>query len=78
MRKKGKKDYYDVNQSHLISRLKIDLFETILDPSKVKNFINNLIKKCTPAPNKVKKPRQYERKKTTPNRYIQTQYKPTF
>ena len=78
MRKKGKNDHYEVNQSNLISRLKIDLFETILDPSKVKNFINNLIKKCIPAPNKVKKPRQYERKKITPNRYVQTQYKPTF
>ncbi|AWX31608.1 IS4 family transposase [Methanosphaera sp. BMS] len=36
MRKKGKNDHYEVNQSNLISRLKIDLFETILDPSKVK------------------------------------------
>ena len=36
MRKKGKKDYYEVNQSNLIRRLKIDLFETILDPSKAK------------------------------------------
>ena len=78
MRKKGKTDYYEVNQSNLISRLKIDLFETILDSSKVKNFINNIIKKCIPAPNKVKKPRKYERKKITPHRYVQTQYKPTF
>ncbi|AWX32893.1 IS4 family transposase [Methanosphaera sp. BMS] len=78
MRKKGKKDKYDVNQSNLISRLKIDLFEAILDSTKNKNFINNLIKKCTPAPNKIKKPRKYERKKITPRRYLQTQYKLTY
>lgn len=78
MRKKGKNNHYEVNQSNLISRLKIDLFETILNPSKSNKFINNLINKCIPAPNKVKKPRQYERKKITPRRYVQTQYKPTF
>ena len=78
MRKKGKNDHYDVNQSNLISRLKTDLFETILDSQKEKNFINNIIKKCTIAPNKIKKPRKYERKKITPRRYLQTQYKPTF
>ena len=78
MRKKGKTNYYDVNQSNLISRIKIDLFEAILNSQKEKNFINNIIKKCTIEPNKIKKPRKYERKKITPRRYLQTQYKPTF
>lgn len=78
MRKKGKKDKYEVNQSNLISRLKIDLFEAIINQTKDKNFINNLIQKCTPAPNKIKKPRKYERKKITPHRYLQTQYKLTY
>ena len=67
MRKKGKKDYYDVNQSHLISRLKIDLFETILDSSKVKNFINNLIKKnAYPHQTKLKSPINMKKRKQHP------------
>ena len=62
-RQKGSKDYYDVDQSNLISRIKIDIVEPILNPSKIKEFMKNLIEKCTPGPNKIDKPRKYERKK---------------
>ena len=35
-RQQGSKDYYEVDQSNLISRLKIDIVEAILNPSKIK------------------------------------------
>ena len=65
MRKKGKTGYYDVDQSNLISRIKEDFFEMILNPTKekVRNFIKDFIKKCIHSPNKVKKLRIYKRKK---------------
>ena len=62
-RQKESKDYYNVDQSNLISRIKIDIVEPILNPSKIKEFMKNLIEKCTPGPNKIDKPRKYERKK---------------
>ena len=37
--------------------------EPLLNPSKIKKFMKNIIEKCTQGPNKVDKPRQYERKK---------------
>ena len=56
MRRKGKTGYYDVDQSNLISRLKEDLFEIILNPTKenVRCYMKNFIKKCIHSPNKVK------------------------
>ena len=42
-RQKGSKDYYDVDQSNLISRIKIDIVEPILNPSKIKEFMKNII-----------------------------------
>ena len=66
MRGKGKKqDYYDVDQSNLISRIKEDLFEIILNPTKenVRGYMKNFIKKCIHLPNKVKEPKKYKRKK---------------
>ena len=77
-RQKGSKDYYDVDQSNLISRIKIDIVEAILNPSKIKEFMKIIIEKCTPGPNKVDKPRKYERNKKTINKTIQTQHKQTF
>ena len=65
MRKKGHKSYYDVDQSNLISRIKEDIFEIILNPTRanIRNFTKEFIKKCIHSPNKVKKSRTYERKK---------------
>ena len=77
-RQQGSKDYYEVDQSNLISRLKIDITEAILNPSQINKFIKNIIEKCTPGPNKVDKPRKYERNKKTINKTIQTQYKQIF
>ena len=47
-RQKGSKDYYDVDQSNLISRLKINILEPILNQEKIEKFIKNIIEKCTP------------------------------
>ena len=47
MRRKGKTEYYDVDQSNLISRIKEDLFEIILNPTKenIRFYMKNFIKK---------------------------------
>ena len=65
MRRKGKTGYYDVDQSNLISRIKEDFFEIILNPTRkiVRKFMKDFIKKCKHSPNKVKKPKNYERTK---------------
>ena len=80
MRKKGKTGHYDVDQSNLISRIKEDLFEIILNPTKenVRNFIKDFIKKCTHSPNKVKKFRTYERKKKILKSKNNANYKANF
>jgi len=46
MIKKGKTGYYDVNQSNLISSIKEDFFEIILNytKGKVRNFTKKLPK----------------------------------
>ena len=80
MRKKGKTGYYDVDQSNLISRIKEDFFEIILNPTKenVRNFIKDFIKKCIHSPNKVKKHRIYKRKKKLYKPDHRANYKPNF
>ena len=80
MRKKGKTGYYDVDQSNLISRIKEDFFEIILNFSreKVRIFIKEFIKKCIHSPNKVKEPKKYERKKKLLKPKYTAGYKPTF
>ena len=80
MRKKGKTGYYDVDQSNLISRIKEDFFEMILNPTKekVRNFIKDFIKKCIHSPNKVKKLRIYKRKKKLYKPNHRANYKSNF
>ena len=81
MRRKGKTGYYDVDQSNLISRIKEDLFEIILNPTKenvhcyMKNFIK---KKCIHSPKKVKEPKKYTRKKKLFKPKFTTNYKLNF
>ncbi|MBQ2654883.1 MAG: IS4 family transposase [Methanobrevibacter sp.] len=72
MRKKGKTSQYDVNQSNLITRIKEDMFEIILNPTreKVRKFTKDFIKKCIHSPNKIKESKKYKRKKK--------QFKPKF
>ena len=77
-RKQGNQDYYDVDQSNLISRLKLDILEPILNTSKTKEFIQNIIEECTVAPNKIPKPRTYERKTKSKSRKFKSNNKPTF
>ena len=69
MRKKGKTGYYDVDQSNLISRIKEDFFEIMLNfnREKARIFIKEFIKKCIHSPIKVKEPKTYERKKNYSN-----------
>lgn len=47
-----KTEYYDVDQSNLIIRIKEDFFEIILNPTKekVRIFIKDFIKKCIHSP----------------------------
>jgi len=80
MRKKGKTRYYDVDQSNLISRIKEDFFEIILNfnKEKVHIFIKDFIKKCIHSPNKVKEPKKYKRKKKLLKPKYTAGYKPTF
>ena len=80
MRKKGKTGYYDVDQSNLISRIKEDFFEIILNfnKEKVHIFIKDFIKKCIHSPNKVKEPKKYKRKKKLLKPKYTAGYKPTF
>ena len=80
MRKKGKTGYYDVDQSNLISRIKEDFFEIILNYTKEKvcNFTKEFIKKCIHSPNKVKEPKKYQRKKKLLKPKYTAEYKPTF
>lgn len=80
MRKKGKTGHYDVDQSNLISRIKEDFFEIILNfnKEKVRIFTKNFIKKCIHSPNKVKEPKKYERKKKLLKPKYTAGYKPTF
>ena len=72
MRKKGKTSQYDVNQSNLITRIKEDMFEIILNPTreKVRKVTKDFIKKCIHSPNKIKESKKYKRKKK--------QFKPKF
>ena len=80
MRKKGKTGYYDVDQSNLISRIKEDFFEIILNTTKekVRIFTKDFIKKCIHSPNKVKEPKKYERKKKLFKPKFTANYKPNF
>ena len=80
MRKKGKTGYYDVDQSNLISRIKEDFFEIMLNfnREKVRIFIKEFIKKCIHSPNKVKEPKTYERKKKLFKPKYPVGYKPNF
>ena len=80
MRKKGKTAYYDVDQSNLISKIKEDLFEIILNPTKenVRCYMKNFIKKCIHSPNKVKEPKKYTRKKKLFKPKFTPNYKPNF
>ena len=80
MRRKGNKGYYEVEQSNLISRLKIDLFEVIVNPNKekIRIFVKNLIEKCTKSPNKARPPRKYERNKKTSTLKNRDNYKNCF
>lgn len=80
MRKKGKTGYYDVDQSNLISRIKEDFFEIILNfnKEKVRIFTKDFIKKCIHSPNKVKEPKKYKRKKKLLKPKYTAGYKPTF
>ena len=80
MRKKGKTGYYDVDQSNLISRIKEDFFEIILNPTKEKVhiFTKDFIKKCIHSPNKVKESKKYERKKKLFKPKFTANYKPSF
>ena len=80
MRRKGKTGYYDVDQSNLISRIKEDLFEIILNPTKenIRFYMKNFIKKCIHSPNKVKEPKKYKRKKKMFKPKFTANYKPNF
>ena len=80
MRKKGKTEYYDVDQSNLISRIKEDFLEIILNSTKenVRIFIKGFIKKCMHSPNKAKEPIKYERKKKLFKPKYTAGYKLTF
>lgn len=80
MRKKGKTGYYDIDQSNLISRIKEDFFEIILNfnKEKVRIFTKDFIKKCIHSPNKVKEPKKYKRKKKLLKPKYTAGYKPTF
>ena len=62
MRKKGKTGHYEVDQSNLISRIKEDLFEIILNPTKenIRRYTKNFINKCIHSPNKVKESKKYK------------------
>ena len=80
MRRKGKTGYYDVDQSNLISKIKEDFFEIVLNPTRkiVRKFMKDFIKKCKHSPNKVKKPKNYERTKKLYKPKFPVGYKPTF
>ena len=80
MRKKGKTGFYDVDQSNLISRIKEDFFEIILNVNRenVRIFTKEFIRKCIHSPNKVKEPKKYERKKKLFKPKYTAGYKPTF
>ena len=80
MRRKGKTGYYDVDQSNLISRIKEDFFEIVLNPTRkiVRKFMKDFIKKCKHSPNKVKTPKNYERTKKLYKPKFPVGYKPTF
>ena len=80
MRRKGNKGYYEVDHSNLISRLKIDLFEVIVNPNKekIRIFVKNLIEKCTKSPNKARPPRKYERDKKSSTLKNRDNYKNCF
>ena len=80
MRKKRKTAYYDVDQSNLITRIKEDLFEIILNPTKenIRFYMKNFIKKCIHSPNKVKKLKKYKRKKKLFKPKFTANYKPNF
>ena len=80
MRKKGKTSQYDVNQSNLITRIKEDMFEIILNPTRenVRKFTKDFIKKCIHSPNKIKKGKKYKRKKKQFKPKFTANYKPNF
>ena len=80
MRRKGKTGYYDVDQSNLISRIKEDLFEIILNPTKenIRRYTKNFINKCIHSPNKVKESKKYKRKKKLFKPKFTANYKPNF
>ena len=80
MRKKGKTGHYEVDQSNLISRIKEDLFEIILNPTKenIRRYTKNFINKCIHSPNKVKESKKYKRKKKLFKPKFTANYKPNF
>lgn len=80
MIKKGKTGYYDVNQSNLISSIKEDFFEIILNytKGKVRNFTKKLPKKMHNSSNKIKEPKKYQRKKKLFKPKFTAGYKSTF
>ena len=80
MRKKGKISKYDVDQSNLITRIKEDLYQAILNPTKenIIYFMKSIIEKCSFAPNKVKEPRKYKRVMKQSKPKYPPNYKPTF
>lgn len=59
MRKKGKTDQYDVDQSNLISRIKEDLYKAILKPTRenIREFIKKSNRKMLVRPEQSKKRR---------------------
>lgn len=79
-RKKDKTTYYEVDQSNLISRIKEDYLEIILNPTKenIRIFTKNFIEKCIHTPNKTKEPRTYNRTKKLAKPKYTAQYKSCF
>ena len=67
MRKIGKTEYYDVDQSNLISRIKEDYFEIILNytKEKVHNFTKNFIKKMYTLAKQNKRTQKISKKEKT-------------
>ena len=71
MRKKGKCDEnteYQIDQANLIRNFKDELMKVVINPIKnnVREFTTYIIWESTDEPNKVRKNRNYEHKKTKP------------
>ena len=72
--------HYEFDQSNLIRRIKEDLFEIILNPTKenIRLYTKNITNKCIHSPNKVKEPKKYTRKKKLFKPKFTPNYKPNF